>query len=161
MRVARKQDLDQLYGIYSHDAVSPNMGFDPCTKEEFVEIFQELLLGGDLLVKEREEQIVAVCKVIRRKRRLRHSVYIGSLAVAAPVQGEGVGSNFFKEITDRLKAEGFSRIELLVAADNTKAIKFFEKFGFQIEGTHKDYFSRVGCESLFSEHTMAWVNSSL
>jgi L-phenylalanine/L-methionine N-acetyltransferase len=160
MRRAESNDIDRLYEIYSHESVAPNMGFDPCSGEEFKEIFSELNFGGVLTVYEREQKIVAACKIIHRGRRLRHSAYIGALAVHYGCQGMGVGKEFFGKILDDLKAEGFSRIELLVAADNKLAIKFFKGFGFAIEGTHKNYFSRAGSDQLFDEHTMAWVKQT-
>lgn len=157
MRVANESDIDDLYVIYSHDTVSPNMGFDPCSRSEFSKIYSELTSGGELIVEESDSAIIAVCKVIRRTRRLRHSVYIGSLAVHYSQQGKGIGKTFFGNIINQLKSEGVTRVELLVAADNVNAIRFFESFGFVIEGTHKNYFSREGSSQLFNEHTMAWV----
>lgn len=160
MRVAKKSDADDLYEIYSHESVSPNMGFDHCSRIEFNEVFSELISGGELIVKEIDQGVIAVCKVIRRTRRLRHSAYIGALSVHYSQQGNGIGREFLANIIKQLKNEGFSRIELLVAADNIKAIKLFESFGFVIEGTHKNYFSRSGSNELFSEHTMAYVNNT-
>ncbi len=50
VRLANIEAVDQLYEIYSHKSVSPNMWFDPCYREEFSEIFDKLLFGGDLVV---------------------------------------------------------------------------------------------------------------
>lgn len=159
VRRASERDIGGLYEIYSHESVSPYLGFDPCSRSEFNEIFDELSKGGELLVGEDDRGIVAVCQIVRRKRRLSHSVYLGSLAVRPDEQGKGVGKEFFGDIVARLLREGFSRIELLVAADNARAIEFFEGFGFVVEGTHSDYFSRAGSDLLFSEHTMAYIKS--
>lgn len=159
VRLAEAKDIDELYEIYSHETVSPNMAFDPCSRSEFEDIYPEISAGGELLVRELNAEIVAVCKVVRRKRRLRHSAYIGSLAVKHSHQFKGVGKQFFSDIIDLLKKEGITRIELLVAADNSTAIRFFESFGFVVEGTHRNYFSRRGCDQLFTEHTMAWIGT--
>jgi len=160
MRVANTTDIDGLYEIYSHATVAPNMGFDPCTRKEFDEIFIELTSGGELIVDECENGVIAACKVVHHTRRLRHSAYIGSLAVHYSVQSSGIGKDFFSNIINKLKGEGLTRLELLVATDNLKAIEFFKKFGFVIEGTHKNYFSRRGSSGLFSEHTMAWIKNT-
>ena len=157
MRIADKSDIDQLYGIYSHESVSPFMGFDPCSRKEFEELFPELLEGGELCVLEEGKEIIAVCKIVRRKHRLKHSAYIGSLAVKHTHQNQGVGNQFFSDALSLLKSEGLKRVELLVAADNDVAIKFFKRFGFVVEGTHNNYFSRAGSSELFAEHTMAWL----
>lgn len=160
MRLAQIKDAEELYTLYSHESVSPNMGFDPCSRSEFEAIFSELTTGGHLIVKEMDQRIVAVCKIIRRTQRLRHSAYIGSLAVVSAEQGKGVGRAFFGKTIELLRSEGFTRLELLVAADNEKGISLFRSFGFQIEGTHRSYFSRAGTDALFAEHTMAWVQST-
>ncbi len=159
LRIATKCDIDRLYEIYSHESVSPYMGFDPCSQSEFAEIFDDFSSAGDLIVWEDERGVLAVCQRIRRRRRLRHSAYLGSLAVHHAAQKTGIGKRFFGAVVDQLKEEGVSRIELLVAADNDHAIGFFKRFGFAIEGTHPEYFSRAGSESLFSEHTMGYVKS--
>lgn len=160
LRVAEKKDIDDLYLIFSHESVSPNMGFDPCSRIEFEEIFYELTSGGELIIEENDQGVVAACKVARRARRLRHSAYIGSLAVRSSLQGEGLGRIFLGNIISSLKNEGLTRLELLVAADNLKAIGLFASFGFLVEGTHKNYFSRAGSDLLFNEHTMAWVQDT-
>ena len=160
VRIATNNDIDALYDIYSHKSVAPNMGFDPCSRDEFEEIFSELMSGGEVLVNEFEGDVVAVCKVIRRAHRLRHSAYIGSLAVHCSHQDKGHGKEFFDNIIHQLKSEGLTRLELLVGTDNHKAINFFKAFGFVTEGTHKNYFSRQGSNQLFNEHTMAWVKNT-
>ncbi|WP_163831830.1 GNAT family N-acetyltransferase [Spartinivicinus ruber] len=157
MRKAEVTDIEDLYEIYSDESVAPNMGFDPCSRQEFDEIYLELISGGELIVEEGSMGIEVVCKVIRRTRRLNHSVYIGSLAVNPKFQGKGIGKKFFSELLSKLKGEGYTRIELLVASDNQRALSFFRSFGFEIEGTLRNYFSRAGSEKLFNENIMAWV----
>ena len=159
VRKASQEDIGPLYEIYSHSSVAPNMGFDPCSRGEFDEIYKELSSGGGLFVGEDQRGVVAVCRVVRKNRRLRHSAYIGALAVRHSAQGGGVGKEFFRSIFLRLTEDGVSRIEVLVAADNDRAIQFFREFEFEIEGTHDDYFSREGSDLLFCEHTMAYVKS--
>ena len=39
---------------------------------------------------------------------------------------------------------GLKRIELTVFADNAAAIRLYEKFGFELEGTHRAYAYRDG-----------------
>jgi putative acetyltransferase len=131
------------------------MAFEPCSRDEFVPIFSDLQAGGDLLVFEEAGRIVGVCKIIRRKIRTKHAAYIGILAVSPDDQGRGVGRKMMTQILAMLRAGRYKRIELLVAHDNPKAIAFFESFGFEIEGTLKNYLSRNGSKELCDEHVMA------
>ncbi len=50
----------------------------------------------------------------------------------------------FQEIISSLRAEGFTKIELGVEVDNKRAISFYEKFGFVIEGVRKNLLNREG-----------------
>lgn len=137
------------------ESVNPYMAFDTCLEEDFPPIFAELRAGGDLLVFEENSTFVGVCKIIRRKRRLRHVAYVGSLAVSPSLQAKGIGRRIMTDILGMLRSEGFKRIELFVAADNTQAIGFFKSLGFEIEGTLRKFFARNGSTEYVNEHIMA------
>lgn len=66
--------------------------------------------------------------------------HIGALGIGilAPYRGQGVGAALLKEALERAKAKGLTRIELTVREQNTTAINLYKKFGFVIEGTHKN-----------------------
>ncbi|MBN1565512.1 MAG: GNAT family N-acetyltransferase, partial [Anaerolineae bacterium] len=67
------------------------------------------------------------------------------MMVHADYQGRGVGSALMVAALDL--AENWlniSRIELTVYTDNAVAIALYEKFGFEIEGTLRDYAFRGG-----------------
>ncbi|CAH2215186.1 GNAT family N-acetyltransferase [Tepidibacter aestuarii] len=69
--------------------------------------------------------------------RLRHSASIG-IMVHRDYQGKGIGKKLMKEILDL--ADNWlmlKRVELGVFADNERAIKLYELYGFKIEGRRK------------------------
>jgi putative acetyltransferase len=154
MRLAVDSDIDEIYSIYSHESVSPYLAFDPCSSTEFLPVFEDLQSGGELLVFENENKIVGVCKIIRREHRLKHSAYIGSLAIRANLQNQGFGRQIMTTILAQLEQEKFRRIEVLVACDNIMTVQFFISLGFTIEGTLRNYFSRAHSNELFDEHIM-------
>ena len=80
-RMAIAPDIEPLHAIYMHESVNPYMGFDVCSLEEFRIIFHDLRAAGDLLVFVEEDTVVGAVNVVRRKLRLRHVAYLGSLAV--------------------------------------------------------------------------------
>ena len=76
------------------------------------------------------------------------------MAVHDNYQGRGVGSALMAamlELADNWL--GLRRIELEVWADNARAVHLYEKFGFQIEGTGRQYARRAG--QLVDAHFMA------
>lgn len=76
--------------------------------------------------------------------RRKHTAHIG-IAVHRDWMGKGVGSALIGALVDLSdKWLNLKRIELTVYTDNAPAIALYEKFGFQIEGTHKCYAYRNG-----------------
>ncbi len=76
--------------------------------------------------------------------RIRHAGAIG-MAVRDDWQGRGVGTALLGAALDLADNWlGLTRIELTVYTDNAAGIALYEKFGFEIEGTHRRYAFRDG-----------------
>ena len=76
--------------------------------------------------------------------RRRHVGDIG-MAVRDDWHGKGVGSALMEAALDLADNWlGLTRVELTVFADNVPAIVLYEKYGFEIEGTHRRYAFRDG-----------------
>jgi L-phenylalanine/L-methionine N-acetyltransferase len=76
--------------------------------------------------------------------RRRHVASLG-IAVATSAQGQGVGTALMMALCDYADRWGqILRIELSVFADNARAIALYQRFGFEIEGTHRGYALRDG-----------------
>ena len=76
--------------------------------------------------------------------RMRHVASI-SMAVRDDWQGKGVGTALMQAVLDLADNWlNLTRIELLVYTDNAPAIALYEKFGFEIEGTHRRMAFRNG-----------------
>ena len=91
-----------------------------------------------------EGEIKIIGQLCPKSRRRAHAATIG-MAVHDAYQGKGVGSALMKAVLDL--ADNwlqFTRIELTVYVDNAAALALYKKFGFEIEGTHKQYAFRNG-----------------
>jgi len=66
--------------------------------------------------------------------------HVGSLGmgVLAPYRGQGVGTALISAALQKARSKGLTRIELTVREKNTAAIALYKKFGFVIEGIHKN-----------------------
>ena len=76
--------------------------------------------------------------------RLAHSASLG-MTVRVDFQGQGIGTELMAALVGL--AENWlnpQRIELQVYTHNEPGIALYEKFGFEIEGTHRDHALRVG-----------------
>lgn len=82
------------------------------------------------------------------------------IAVHEDFHGRGIGSRLLAAIIDT--ADNWlnvTRIEMTVFTDNARAIALYEKFGFEIEGTHKAATFRNG--AFADAHCMARLHPSL
>ncbi len=85
--------------------------------------------------------------------RTRHSAHFG-IAVRDDWQGKGVGTELVRAALDLADNWlGLTRLDLRVYVDNAPAIALYEKFGFEIEGTHKRFAFRDG--AYVDAHVMA------
>ncbi len=76
--------------------------------------------------------------------RRRHVGQIG-MAVRDDWQGKGVGTRLMQAVVDLAdRWLNLRRLELEVYVDNEPALRLYQKFGFQIEGTLIDYAFRDG-----------------
>ena len=85
--------------------------------------------------------------------RTRHSAHFG-IAVRDDWQGSGVGTRLMEACVDLADNWlGLTRLDLRVYVDNAPAIVLYEKFGFEIEGTHRRFAFRNG--GYVDAHVMA------
>ena len=99
-----------------------------------------------ILVAEMDGRIVGNVALIGNPRhiRRRHVVSLG-ITVHDAWHGKGAGSAMMQAALDLAdKWLQYTRIELTVFTDNAAAIKLYKKFGFEIEGTHRNYAFRNG-----------------
>ena len=76
--------------------------------------------------------------------RVRHVGTIG-MAVRDDWQGKGVGTALLGAALDLVDNWlNLSRVELIVYVDNSAAVALYERFGFEMGGTHRRYAFRDG-----------------
>ena len=81
---------------------------------------------------------------VGRSPRRAHARMLG-MAVQKRFHGQGVGHALMQALVDLAdKWLPVTRIELTVFVDNERAIALYRKFGFEIEGTHRQYGLRDG-----------------
>lgn len=75
----------------------------------------------------------------------RHSAVLG-LGVVAKYRGQGAGTRMLAMTLEMGDARGIRRAELVVRADNAPAIALYRRFGFEVEGTCRQYLSIDGVD---------------
>lgn len=89
--------------------------------------------------------------------RRRHAGTVG-MSVRDDWQGKGIGSALMARIIDLAdRWFDYRRLELTVYTDNAAALALYRKFGFEIEGTLREYAFRDG--AYVDAYTMARLRS--
>jgi putative acetyltransferase len=133
-------DFDYFYGLYMHPKINPFLLYEQMSVEEFRPVFTELQEKGYLYVYQDQEGVpVGMYKLVPQQYRNSHVVYLGGLAIDPLFGGKGYAGKMLKEIREMTIQKGFTRIELTVAVMNEKAIRLYEKAGFQQEGRLRNF----------------------
>ena len=139
IRKASQNDLDFIYGLYMHPQVNRFLLYEMMDAAAFKQIFNELLSDDVLYVYETDDVSAGMFKLVPLEHRLSHIAYLGGLAIHPSFSGQGHGKILMREILSLGKKLGLLRIELCVATINTKAIRLYEKAGFEKEGVMRKY----------------------
>lgn len=87
---------------------------------------QHVALDGD--------RVVGWCDVIVREREtMRHGGSLG-IGLAPSYRDQGLGARLINSVLTASRDRGVVRVSLHVRADNTRAIRLYERLGFQHEG---------------------------
>jgi ribosomal protein S18 acetylase RimI-like enzyme len=85
-----------------------------------------------------DDTIVGWCDIASFNRpALAHSGVL-RMGVIKSHRGTGLGGKLMRIVIDKAKEIGITRIELEVREDNTRAIEFYTKFGFEVEGVKRN-----------------------
>jgi RimJ/RimL family protein N-acetyltransferase len=158
IRRMAQQDFEFIYELYMHPEVNKYLLYEPMPETEFTAIFADLLQKQVIYIFEHTGSAAGMFKLVPYTYRASHVAYLGGLAIHPSRSGKGLGSLMMKEILDHAKKTGVLRVELSAAVINEKAIRLYEKAGFQKEGILRKY-TRLKKENQFlDEVMMAWVN---
>ena len=157
IRLALPADLSDVFEIYMHPEVVPYLGYDAMSKDEFRKIYENLLDSKSFFVWEDCERIKGFCCVARHAGRSKHAAYLGTFAVHPDARGNGVAKKILNQIILDLNQKGVSRVELTVLEDNSRAITFYKKYGFEVEGMIRSSFKRSHQEHYLNELYMAML----
>ena len=118
------EDYIQVKNLWASIEKGVNLGRSDTPEEIQKKIAHD---PGLFLVAEENGQIIGT--VIGGFDGRRGMIY--HLAVSASFRGQGVGSRLMGEIEFRLRAKGCIRCYFLVTADNTEAMRYYEKRGWE------------------------------
>jgi len=154
-RLATPQDLERVFAIYMHEKVVPFLGYDPMPLDHFRPIYKELLDSRSFYVYGAEGRVAGFYRATRYPGRVSHVACLGTLAVDPSLHGKGIAHAMVGDGIAKLVAEGVKRIELYVESDNAPGLRFYEKLGFEREGTLRKFYKRAGEADFIDDHLLA------
>ena len=153
-RLAESRDLAQVFALYMQPAVNPYLGYDAMPLSDFQPLFSSWCRSGDFYVYECDGRIAGFYRATRYPGRASHVAGLGMLAVAPDCHGRGVAAAMVGEAIAALRGQGLRRVELSVESDNPRAIRFYQRLGFEIEGTLRQFYKRAGADDYIDEYVM-------
>jgi len=140
---AQDNDCSKIHDLLIHEKINPFMNYPVISLEEFRENVWEDFLDKTLVWR-RGEDILAFVVITKGYYRIKHIAYIEIIVTNQRISEKGMGTAFFTKIMEDLAAEGCTKVELGVEVDNERAISFYKKLGFFIEGTRRAMLNRDG-----------------
>ena len=144
VRPLQAEDAEALHEIISDPAVA--RGLNQVPSLELADVIKKVEAGGPGLfrysaVAEHKDGTHKVVGNVTMRQyqnpRLAHTGHLG-LSVHRDYWGIGIGSLLMSTVVDLADQWlNLSRLELEVYTDNDAAIHLYERFGFEIEGTHR------------------------
>jgi ribosomal protein S18 acetylase RimI-like enzyme len=156
LRSLRWEDLDSILEfaekLFAEWESNPEFGV-PLIKKPTLETEARWLadnlvkmeLGRQIfIVAEVDGKLAGTAQVDRPENKIFHHYGRFGIAVAKEYRGIGLGSVLIKTILDECRKDGFKMIDLLVFANNSRAIHLYEKFGFKEVGKTPNKIYRDG-----------------
>jgi L-phenylalanine/L-methionine N-acetyltransferase len=157
IRPATQSDYDFIYRLYFHPSINPFLLYEMEEAPHFEAIFEPLFKAGMLYIFEQSGSSVGMFKLVALTHRTSHIAYIGGLAIAPEHAGKGLGLTMMQEIIALGAQKGLLRLELSTATHNERAIRLYEKAGFQREGILRNYTALKSEGRMIDELLMSYL----
>ena len=79
--------------------------------------------------------------------------FVQTLGVAPRAQGEGLGAQLLQALLDEAARRRKTTVSLEVRADNDKAQRLYERFGFRSAGVRRGYYQPSGTDAVVMMRT--------
>jgi putative acetyltransferase len=141
-RMEDKEKLIEMYSSLSSEAV--RWGMPPYTREA-IERWLSNLQDLIVLVAIFDDKIIGHAHIHKFPRPRRRGTGDLIIYLHQDLHNVGLGTAMLTRLIELAKKEGLHRIGLSVIADNKRAIRLYQKLGFEIEGAMRDaYFGEDG-----------------
>ncbi len=85
-----------------------------------------------------DDKVIGWCDITSLNRPVYSHVGVLGMGILANFRGHGIGGALMQAALNKAQLIGLSRIELKVRENNKVAIGLYQKFGFVVEGLHRN-----------------------
>ncbi|WP_299484305.1 GNAT family N-acetyltransferase [uncultured Roseibium sp.] len=86
-----------------------------------------------------QDELVGFCGFRRTLlQRMRHRAEVGPFFVTSGYQGTDAASQMMSGVIEEARSKGVEQLELFVDTQNARAIRFYERLGFERAATYRD-----------------------
>ncbi|MHA4809722.1 N-acetyltransferase family protein [Flavitalea flava] len=172
IRPAQPSDKNNIMALYkkvAEDRLGIAREVDEVTEEYVQDFMDHAREGGIELVVDREHGSGNTTTIIAEihcypltPRILSHVLGELTIAVHPDSQGKGVGKAIFQHLLNIVSAHrpDILRVELITRESNLRAIQFYEKLGFRIEGRLENRISTANKDGFEADIPMGWINKN-
>ena len=142
-RMEDKEKLFQMYESLSAEAV--RWGMPPYTRDRIEKWWLSNLQNLIPIVALHGYRIVGHAQIFTPAHARRKGTADLAMYLHQDFHNVGLGAAMLPKLLELARREGLHRVGLTVVAENARAVRLYEKFGFKVEGVLKDaYFGEDG-----------------
>ena len=130
IKKVEKEDLDSIF-LFSKDRIIQS----PLTTSELAYYYNSKDI--DILKLISEDDIIIGYAIIRYEM---DEAEIDEIAITQQQEGKGIGTFLLQQVLNHLEKRGIRKIFLEVRRKNTRAIRLYEKNGFELYRIRKNYY---------------------
>jgi putative acetyltransferase len=140
LRALLVEDSEKLFEMYSSLSEETLRWAMPPYTREIIDRWMNNLPHCITLVAVYGDRIVGHATVFKSPHPRRKGVADFGIYIHQDFQNVGLGTAMVSKLLESAKKERLHRLELGVIAENTRAVRLYKKFGFEVEGVSKDWY---------------------
>lgn len=133
IRKMNLEDADRVYQIENESF------FEPWSKKRLLKEFEENSFLKHF-VYEKDEKVIGFYIISC----ISDLVEIFTIAIDKDYRGQGIGSELLEHLIQVAKDNGAKEIWLEASTRNEAAVNLYQKYGFNIQSTRKNYYQKTG-----------------
>ncbi len=120
--------IDDIYAIETAEIIVP------WSKEALLNLIRQQNIIFRVMLK--DDEVIGYYSF----QKIFDEAYINNIAIKKEYQSQGFGTQLFQDLLERAEKFEAKSLTLEVETDNEKALKLYKKFGFEVEGTRKNFY---------------------